>query len=61
MRRDELTALAMKATGKDQKHARYDVSVVLSAKDSSTGPRHRSCREGFWVERENSHVRLRLD
>ena len=50
----------MDITGKDAAHARYDLCVVLSAKESPTGPRHRSCREGFWVDRENDNVRLRV-
>jgi len=61
IRRDELLKLAMEATGKDAKHASYDLAVILSAKDSPTGPRHPSCREGFWVSRENDHLRLNID
>jgi len=57
---DALKRRYMEITGKDADHARYDLCVILSAKDSPTGPRHRSCREGFWIERENDHARLRL-
>jgi len=61
IRRDELLKLCMNATGKDAKHASYDMAVILSAKDSKTGPRHPSCREGFYVSRENDFLRLNID
>lgn len=61
VRRDELTALAMEATGKDAKHASYDLAVILSAKESNKGPRHPSCREGFWVKREGDCLTLMVD
>lgn len=57
--RPKLVELAAAATGKSAKRAGFDVAVLLSAKDSPTGKRHRSCREGFWIERENDHVKLR--
>ena len=60
VRRDELLQLAMDATGKDVKHAAYDLAVIRSAKESSTGPRHPSCREGFWVKRENECFTLMI-
>ena len=59
LRKDEWVELFCKATGKDLKHARYDLAVLLSAKESATSQRHRSCRDGFWMERDNDHVRLR--
>jgi hypothetical protein len=61
IRRDELTKLAMEATGKDMKHSSYNLAVILSAKDSNTGSRHQSCREGFFVEREGDHLTLKID
>ena len=61
IRRDELTALAMEATGKDVKHASYDLAVILSAKESNNGPRHPSCAEGFWVKRDNDCFTLMVD
>ena len=61
MRRDQLVELYASVSTKSLKKAGYDVAVVLSAKESPTGPRHRSCREGYWVEKTNDHVRLRLD
>ena len=51
--------LYCKATGKDAAHARYDLAVLLSARDSSKSERHRSCRDGFWIQRENDHVKVR--
>lgn len=59
--RDKLLPLLGKETDKDEKHAAYDLSVLLSAKESPTGPRHRSCREGFWVKKEHQHYSLMLD
>ena len=61
IRRAELLKLAMNATGKDAKHAAYDLAVILSAKDSNNGPRHPSCRESFWIRRENDHLTLMID
>ena len=65
--RERLVALLAEATGKDLVHAGYDAQVVLSARPNEDGlnnndsPRNRSCRPGFWVRRENSHVRLMVD
>ena len=61
LRRDELLQLAMDATGKDVKHAAYDLAVIRSAKESNKGPRHPSCREGFWVKREGDCLTLMVD
>jgi hypothetical protein len=58
--RQKFVELLAKATGKSTKRAGFDAAVVLSAKDGPTGPRHPSCREGYWVIRENDHVVLRL-
>ena len=57
--RQRLVELMAKATRKSEKRANFDAAVVLSAQTSPTGPRHRSCREGFWVERTNDHLKLR--
>jgi len=57
--REKLVELYSAASRKNLKKSGFDVAVVLSAKDSPTGGRHRSCREGFWIERENEFVRLR--
>ena len=61
MHRHALRKALAAATGKDERRAGYDMAVVLSAKDSNTGERHRSCREGFWIRRENQHVELVID
>ena len=58
MNKDELVRLLAKATGKPEKLARYDAVIVLSARDSATGLRHRSCKDGFYVHRENNFVQL---
>ena len=61
----KLVELLAKATGKDNEHSGYDAQVILSAHGAAgdglnpfEGPRHRSCRPGFWVRRTNGHVRL---
>ena len=56
--RDELINLLRKENGKDVKHTLYDLSVVLSAKESPTGPRHRSAKDGYYVERQYHHYKL---
>jgi hypothetical protein len=64
--RERLIALVAKATGKDERHAGFDVQVVCSARkndeglDAYQGPRNRSCKYGFYVERTNGHVKLVL-
>lgn len=64
--REKLIELLAKTTGKDLTKASFDAQVVLSARGNSEGlnpfegPRNRSCRPGFWVERKNSHVKLVL-
>ena len=50
-----------KAARKPLKLASYDIQVLLTAKESPTGERHRSCRDGFYIEREGDHVRIRFD
>jgi hypothetical protein len=57
--RQKLITLLAKATRKSPRLANFDASVVLSAKGTVNGPRHRSCRPGFYVERENDFVKLR--
>ena len=65
--RENLVKLLAKNTGKDIQHAGYDAQVLLSARGNepglsrNDGPRHRSCRPGFWIERVNSHVKLVVD
>ena len=63
----KLVELVAAASGKDLVHAGYDCQVLLSAKGNeqglsrNDGPRHRSCRPGFWIDRNNSHVKLVVD
>ncbi len=57
--RQDLLKLTAKATGKDSTHAGFDMAVVLSARDSLNGERHRSCASGFYVCRENDHLSLK--
>ena len=67
LRKDELVRLLSGATGKDLQRAAYDAQILLSAQGNepglsrNDGPRHRSCRPGFWVKRINSHVTLMVD
>lgn len=58
--RDELINLLRKENGKDFQHTLYDLSVVLSAKESPTGPRHRSAKDGYYVEKQYHHYKLVL-
>lgn len=55
IRKDEFQKLYMAETGKDAKHSSYDLAVIYSAKKDS---RHKSCKDGFVVERDEDSVRL---
>lgn len=57
--RSELIRLSAKKCGKSVIRSSYDVAVVISPSESLDGPRHRSARPGYWVERENQFCRLR--
>ena len=63
----KLVELVSAASGKDITHAGYDCQVLLSAHGNepglsrNDGPRHRSCRMGFWVKRINGNVQLVVD
>ena len=48
------------AAKKPLKLASYDIQVLLTAKNTPTGERHRSCRDGFFIEREGDHVALKF-
>lgn len=50
-----------KAARKPLKLAGFDTQVLLTAKYTPTSERHRSCRDGFFIEREGDHVRIRFD
>lgn len=58
--RKELLTAYCKASGKDEKHGRYDLAVVLSPTKDGDG--HRSSRkDAYYVERlENGMVRLHM-
>ena len=65
--KEKLVQLLASETGKDAKHASYDAQVVLSAHGAAgenlnpfEGPRNRSARFGYWVDRKGDHVRLVL-
>jgi hypothetical protein len=49
--RPDLLQMAMKF-GKDARHAGYDLNVVLSPRESPTSSRHRSARDGYWLEED---------
>jgi len=57
----KLAELLAELTHKKLRNAKYDTAVVCSASESLTGRRHRSCKSGFWVRRNNDHVQLMLD
>lgn len=61
--REKLVELYAHESGKDiEKGARFDVQVVaMSPKDSNTGPRHKSARDGYWVKRTNDNLQLVID
>ena len=59
--RKRLVELMAKATRKTEEKAGYDAAVVVSAKTSPTGPRHSSCRQGYWIERAGDLLKLRTN
>ena len=56
--RPRLRELYREASRKSEARVRFDLAVILSPRESATGPRHRSAREGYHVEVQNDHVRL---
>jgi len=57
--RKDLLSAYCKASGKDEKRAKYDMAVILSP--SKEGDGHRSSRKmAYWVERLNGSVRLHM-
>jgi len=60
--RKDLVAEAARLTGKDERRAYYDVTVVLSPRE--TGEAHRSANraaDAYWVEKaDGGNVKLRL-
>jgi len=59
--RQDLLKAVSRFIGKHEKHSSYDLAVILSAKESNNGPRHKSCRPGYWVKKENSNVCMMID
>jgi hypothetical protein len=59
MTRQALIEELAKVTAKPVKNCGFDVDVVISAKNSPTGPRHQSARDGYWVQREGDFCKLR--
>ena len=58
IRRDELIGILAKEGRTTATRAGFNVSVVLSSRESATGPRHRSARQGYFVRVTNDHVQL---
>jgi len=58
IRRDELIGILAKEGGTTTTRAGFNTSVVLSPRESATGPRHRSARQGYFVRVTNDHVQL---
>ena len=56
----EWRELYAKAAKKSLKLASFDTQVLLTAKDRPTSERHRSCRSGFYIERQCDHVTLKF-
>lgn len=63
LHKEEFLKLYAKEVEKDMKHSTYDLAVILSTCKSAspTGPRHKSCREGFYVVRQNDHLQIRFE
>jgi hypothetical protein len=59
--RQDLLKAVSRFIGKDEMHSAYDLAVILSAKESNNGSRHKSCRPGYWCKKENSNVCLMID
>ena len=59
--RSDLTEEYAKAAKKPFKNASYDIAVLLSPKAAeASSERHKSCREGYGIRKENNHVELVL-
>ena len=56
--RNELAKIISGETGKDIRLVYYDLNIVLSAYKPD---KHKSCPSGFWIEKENDWVKIRLD
>lgn len=59
--RADLVKAYSTASRKPLKRASFDIAVLLSPKsEKPTSERHRSCREGYGIRKENSHITLTL-
>jgi len=58
--KQKLIELLARQISKPIRLATFDCNVLCSASESLTGKRHRSCKDGFWVRKQNSHVQLML-
>ena len=61
IRRDEAVKLLAQEMHKPEKNANWDISVLCTARDGNESIRHKSCKSGFWVKRENDHLTLMID
>ena len=57
--KDDLISAYCKATGKDERLARFDLAVINSARQDSD-KRHRSCADGFTILKEGDNYRVRF-
>ena len=61
MSREKLIALVSSILGRDPKLVQYGVIIFCSPESSSpTCHRHRSCHEGYGMEKQNGWVRMTL-
>ena len=59
--RADLIREAARRCKKPASRSAFDVAVVVSPRESCTGPRHRSARDGYFLEVEGSCLKLRTD
>ena len=59
--RQDLLKAVSQFIGKNEQRSSFDLAVILSPRESNNGPRHKSCRPGYWVKKENSNVCLMID
>ena len=57
--RADLIREAARRCKKPASRSAFDVAVVVSPRESCTGPRHRSARDGYFLEVEGSCFKLR--
>jgi hypothetical protein len=63
IRRQELVRLLAMEAGIEPRLAEYDIRIIETAgpNDSDQSPRHRSCRDGFWIVRTGDNLKLMVD